>query len=99
MQEFILVAVCYRGFFSTQLKTIVFSQDNELLIISSETGTVHVYAIGDAMRNQRTLKDVRKKELQSCVHLKSDFLAKQLFEQSLISKPMLKKMVGQEIAK
>lgn len=76
IHEFILVAVCYRGMFSTHFKTLIFSPDNKLLIVSSQTGTVHVFYIGDAIAKKRDLNYVRKNELHSCVHLKNDVLLK-----------------------
>ena len=70
------MAVCYRGFFKSHLKAIVFSQDNELLAVSSDTGTIHVFHIGAALRARNNLKHVRKNELRFCVHIKLDNLMK-----------------------
>ena len=63
MCEFILVAVCYRGWRSTMIKSMVISADGELLLITSETMTVHVFHIGDAVRAENDLEFVRKNEI------------------------------------
>ena len=68
--ELTIVAVCYRGFFSCHFKTMEFSPDNELLMISSDTATIHAFHIGPYLRAKHNLAFVRKNELLSCVHFK-----------------------------
>ena len=94
LNEFILVAVCYRGFFSCHLKTMVFSPDNELLLISSDTSTIHVFHIGPAFRDKNGLAHVRKHELKFCVHIKiNELLKKNEVVLGVLGKVTAKRMV------
>ena len=77
MHDYILVAVCYRGWRSTQIKSMVITHDNELLMISSETQTVHVFHIGDAVRAENNLEYVRKNQINSCLHFKTQVFLKE----------------------
>ena len=98
LKEFILVAVCYRGFFSCHLKTMVFSPDNELLLISSDTATIHVFHIGPAFRAKNRLDHVRKHELKFCVHIKiNELLKKNEVVLGVLGKATAKMMVKKKL--
>ena len=46
LHEIVLLCICYRGFFSSHLKTITFSPDNNFILVTSDTGKIHVFHIG-----------------------------------------------------
>lgn len=72
---------------------MVFSPDNELLLISSDTATIHAFHVGNYRRAKHNLAYVRKNELQSCVHLKvPDMLKTEPAIISILGKAKIKQM-------
>lgn len=45
LHEVILIGICYRGWFSSHLKEMRFSPDNNFLIVTSDTGKIHIMDI------------------------------------------------------
>ena len=67
LHEIVMLCICYRGFFSSHLKTITFSPDNNFILVTSDTGKVHVFHIGQYVRAKNNLRTVRKNEIKSCI--------------------------------
>ena len=67
LHELILTAICYRGFFSANLKAIMFSPDNNFLMVTSDAGKIFLFEIGNAIKSKNNLKTVRKKEIKACL--------------------------------
>lgn len=90
--EFTLVAICKRGFLKKgHFKTMVFSPDNELLLISSETAKIKVFYIGEYLRAKHNLVHVRKNELRSCISFKvSDLILESRLFAGIVGKATLK---------
>jgi hypothetical protein len=98
LNEYILVAVCYIGFFSSSLKTMVFSPDNEILIITSDKSILHAFHIGPAFRARATLALVRKHEIKSCVSIKiNDLMKKNEVVLGVLGKATAKMMVKKKL--
>lgn len=67
LHEIVLLCICYRGFFSSHLKTITFSPDNNFILVTSDTGKIHVFHIGQYVSAKNNLRTVRKNEIKSCM--------------------------------
>ena len=72
-----LAAICYRGFRSCNLKEISFSESLEYMLVTSDSGTIHMFNIEAALLEDRPLSIVRSKEIRSFMKLKiEDILLK-----------------------
>ena len=67
LHELILICICYRGFFSSHLKALTFSPDNNFLLVTSDTAKIHVFNIGSYYKAKNNLRTVRKNEVKSCM--------------------------------
>ena len=67
LHELILVCICYRGFFSSHLKSMCFSPDNNFILVASESAKIHVFHIGTFRNAKNNLRTVRKNEIKSCM--------------------------------
>ena len=90
-----LLCVCYRGFFTSHLKAISFSPDNNFIVISSDTGTVHLFYIGKALVAKNNLATVRKTEVESILSFKMD----QLLRDCNLAKQLTKQCSAMQICK
>lgn len=72
LHELILICICYRGFFSSHLKSITFSPDNNFLLVTSDTAKIHVFHIGTFRNAKNNLRTVRKNEIKSCMIIALD---------------------------
>ena len=70
--EAILACICYRGFFSTHIKSIDFSADKNFLCVACENGKISFFHIEKALKAKNNLKTVRKYEIKSCLELSMD---------------------------
>jgi hypothetical protein len=88
LHELILVCICYRGFFSSHLKSITFSPDNDFLLVTSDTGKMHVFHIGTFRLAKNNLRTVRKNEIKSIMCIALDILLKDCKLPKQISKQL-----------
>ena len=72
LQELVLICICYRGFFSSHLKSITFSPDNNFVLVTSDTAKMHVFHIGTFLNAKNNLRTVRKNEIKSCMVISLD---------------------------
>lgn len=75
--ELVLICICYRGFFSSNLKQMTFSPDNDFLLVTSDTGKVAIFNIGSFVSGKNNLRTVRKNEIKACMNIVMDDLLKQ----------------------
>lgn len=68
-----LVAICYRGFRSCNLKEISFSPSLDHMIVTADSGTIHMFNI-KAAHEDRPINIVRKEEIRSFMKLKVEDL-------------------------
>ena len=68
-----LVAICYRGFRACNLKEISFSANLDHMIVTSDSGTVHLFDVRLA-HEDRPINIVRNQEIRSFMKLKLEDL-------------------------
>ena len=77
LQDMSLVAICYRGFRSCNFKEISFSPSLEYMLVTADSGTIHMFNMKEALGESRPLNEVRSNEIRSFMKLKlEDILLK-----------------------
>ena len=74
LQDMSLVAICYRGFRACNLKEISFSPSLEYMLVTADSGTIHMFNIKEAIGESRPLNIVRGNEIRSFMKLKLEDL-------------------------
>ena len=74
LRDLSLIAICYRGFRHCNLKEISFSESLEYMLVTADSGTIHMFNIKEAIGEARPLKIVRSKEIRSFMKLKLEDL-------------------------
>ena len=69
-----LIAICYRGFRARNLKEISFSESLEYMLVTADSGTIHMFNIKHAIGEVRPLNVVRSNEIRSFMKLRLEDL-------------------------
>ena len=81
------------------MKSVVFTEDNELLLVSSDSGTIHAFHIGPFIREKHPLVYVRKNEINSEVKVKvMDILKKNEAILAHLGKATVKQMLKEKVS-
>lgn len=72
LHEVILIAVCKRGFWSCNLKTIQFSPDNNFVVVTSDNGSLQLFHVGLARLAKNNLKTVHKNHIKNCLEVETE---------------------------
>ena len=74
LHQLVLIAICYRGFWSQHVKCMTFSPDNKFLAVTTDAGEIHLFYIDSAVKAKNNLVTCRKNELRACMTISSDQL-------------------------
>lgn len=95
LHEVILIGICYRGWFSSHLKEMRFSPDDNFLIVTSDTGKIHIYDIKEHVAGKNNLKTVRKYQIERTMTLRIN----EILTACNLSKPMTRQLASMKLCK